>query len=128
MNTVIKTICAVILTNILLPNVSFAEGDALAGADTFKKKCVICHTVEKDGKAKIGPNLFGIYNTKAGEADGYNYSKGLIEANLTWDDATLDAYLLKPRDVVNKGKMIFVGFKKEQDRQDVIAYLKTLKE
>ncbi|MBT6033488.1 MAG: MFS transporter, partial [Kordiimonadaceae bacterium] len=45
-----------------------------------------------------------------------------------WDDATLDAYLLKPRDVVKKGKMVFAGFKKEKDRNDVIAYLKTLKD
>ena len=53
MNTVIKTICAVILTNILLPNVSFAEGDALAGADTFKKNVLFAIPLKKMEKRKL---------------------------------------------------------------------------
>jgi cytochrome c len=107
---------------------SLAEGDIVKGAATFKKKCRICHNFAKGDKSKIGPNLFGIHNIKAGQSEGYKYSKGIIAADLTWDDATLDAYLLKPRDVVKKGKMVFAGFKKEKDRNDVIAYLKTLKD
>ncbi len=128
MKSVIKFFSIVILSSLLLPMTSLAEGDAVKGENTFKKKCKICHTTAKGDKAKIGPNLYGVHNTKAAQFEGYKYSKGIIAADLTWDDATLDAYLLKPKDVVKRGKMIFVGFKKETDRNDVIAYLKTLKD
>ncbi|MBT5186357.1 MAG: cytochrome c family protein [Kordiimonadaceae bacterium] len=117
-----------VMSSVLFPMTSLAEGDIEKGAATFKKKCKICHNFAKGDKSKIGPNLFGIHNMKAGQKEGYKYSKGIIAADLTWDDATLDAYLLKPRDVVKKGKMVFAGFKKEKDRNDVIAYLKTLKD
>lgn len=128
MKFVFKLIAIAVFTCIVLPFSAFAEGSAADGEASFKKKCRICHTADKGGAAKIGPNLFGIHNMKAGQYEGYKYSKGLIEADLTWDDATLDAYLLKPRDVVKRGKMVFAGFKKPQDREDMIAYLKTLKD
>lgn len=128
MNNIMTIASFVIMSLITFPVASFAQGDAVVGENTFKKKCRLCHTYTKGDKAKIGPNLFNVHNRKAGLFEGYKYSKGLIAADLTWDDATLDAYLLKPRDVVKKGKMIFAGFKKEKDRNNVIAYLKTLKE
>ncbi|MBL4602248.1 MAG: c-type cytochrome [Emcibacteraceae bacterium] len=128
MKSVLKVISVVIFTCVLFPLVASAEGDAAVGENTFKKKCKICHTTVKGDKAKIGPNLYGIHDRKAGQFVGYKYSKGIIAADLTWDDATLDAYLLKPRDVVKRGKMIFAGFRKEKDRNNVIAYLKTLKD
>jgi cytochrome c len=128
MKCIFKLMAAVFITSLFLPLTAHAEGDAVKGEATFKKKCKICHTVAKGDRAKIGPNLYGIYGKKAGQFEGYRYSKGIIAADLTWDEATLDAYLLKPRDVVKRGKMIFAGFKKEKDRQDVIAYLETLKD
>lgn len=128
MKNFLKVIGLIIITGLFFPLSAFAEGDATKGTTTFKKKCRVCHHVTKGDKAKIGPNLYGIHNRKAGLFEGFNYSKGLIAADLTWDDATLDAYLLKPRDVIKKGKMMFAGVKKEKDRDDVIAYLKTLKE
>jgi|TARA_R110002096_G_scaffold435927_1_gene664270 cytochrome c len=128
MKSVLKLIAVIFVTSVLVPFTASAEGDPAKGEATFKKKCRICHTSVKGDKAKIGPNLYGVHSKKAGQFEGYKYSKGIIEADLTWDDATLDAYLLKPKDVVKRGKMIFAGFKKEKDRQDVIAYLKTLKD
>lgn len=128
MKSIFKIIAATALTAIIFPISAYAEGDAVAGEDTFNKKCKICHTTDKGGDAKIGPNLYGVYDTKAGQFAGYKYSKGLVDADLTWDDATLDAYLLKPRDVIKRGKMVFAGLRKPQDREDMIAYLKTLKD
>lgn len=127
MKSFLKIIAATVLTAIVFPTGAYAEGDAAAGEANFNKKCKICHTTEQGGDAKIGPNLFGVHNMKAGQFAGYKYSKGLIEADLTWDDATLDAYLLKPRDVVKRGKMVFAGLRKPEERADMIAYLKTLK-
>lgn len=126
MKSVYKISFILLIANLLLPFAAFADGDAASGEALFQKKCKICHTNEKGDKAKIGPNLYGVYERKAGHFEDYKYSKNMLDANLTWDDATLDAYLEKPKDVVPKGKMVFAGFKKEQDRLDVIAYLKSL--
>ncbi len=128
MKIVMNFVSVMIMSLIALPMTSFAQGDAVAGEKTFKKKCRICHTYTKGDKAKIGPNLYGVAGRKAGQFEGYKYSKGLNAADLTWDDVTLDAYLLKPKAIIKKGKMIFAGFKKEKDRNNVIAYLKTLKD
>ncbi|MDG1995390.1 MAG: cytochrome c family protein [Emcibacteraceae bacterium] len=128
MKSLLKVLSIVIVSSIASVSTSYAEGDAVKGAATFKKKCRVCHNFAKGEKAKIGPNLYGVQGNKAAQFEGYKYSKGIIAADLTWDDATLDAYLLKPKDVVKRGKMIFAGFKKQKDRDDVIAFLKTLQD
>lgn len=104
---------------------SFAEGDAVKGKKVFKK-CKACHTVDNGGKNLVGPNLFGIVGKKAAQKEGYKYSKAMTASGLTWDEATLNTYLTKPKALVKKTKMTFVGLKKEKHRANVIAYLKTL--
>ncbi|MCY4039021.1 MAG: cytochrome c family protein [Hyphomicrobiales bacterium] len=102
------------------------SGDAMRGKKIFRK-CRACHTVEKDGPSRIGPNLWGIVDQAAGALEGYKYSKALIEraeAGLIWDSESLDAYLRKPREFLKGGKMMFAGLRKEQDRLDVIIYLR----
>jgi cytochrome c len=100
-------------------------GDAEAGKTAFKK-CALCHTTEA-GKNKIGPSLFGIVGRKSATLDGFNYSEAMKNFNHTWDEATLDTYLADPRATVPGTKMIFPGIKDQKERQDVIAYLETLK-
>lgn len=97
--------------------------DAAKGEKAFAK-CKACHTIDKGGKNRVGPNLHGVVGRKAGAVDGYKYSKGMMESGLTWDEATLDKYLEKPKDVVPKTKMAFAGVKKADERADLIAYLK----
>lgn len=103
---------------------AFADGDAEKGEKVFKK-CKACHTIEKDGGNKIGPNLFGIVGRKSGSVAGYKYSKAMLEKNVMWDEANLDTYLAKPKDFVKGTKMSFAGIKKEDQREDLIAYLNT---
>jgi len=102
-----------------------SAGDVAKGAKIFKR-CAACHTVDADGKNKVGPNLHGFFGKAAGGKD-FKYSKAFMDANLTWDDATLDAWIKKPKDVVKKTKMLFAGIKNDKQRADLIAYLKTLK-
>lgn len=104
---------------------SLADGDAVKGKKVFKK-CKACHTVNAGGKNLVGPNLFGIVGQKAAQKEGYKYSKAMKASGLTWDEATLDTYLTKPRKMVKKTKMTFAGLKKEKQRANVIAYLKSL--
>ncbi len=107
-----------------------AEGDAAKGERVFKK-CMACHAVGEGAKNKVGPQLNGVVDAAWGHIEGYKYSKALLEgaeAGNVWDEATLDAYLTKPKDVIKKGKMAFAGLRKEQDRADVIAYLSQFNE
>jgi cytochrome c len=103
---------------------AYADGNAAKGEKVFNK-CKACHTVEQGGKNKNGPNLFGVVGKKAGSVEGYNYSKAMKNADLTWDEANLDEYLKKPKAFVKGTKMSFVGLKKKKDRENLIAYLKT---
>ena len=102
-----------------------ATADAEAGKTEFKK-CALCHTTEA-GKNKVGPSLFGVVGRKSASLDGYNYSEAMKKFDHIWDAQTLDTYLSDPRGSVPNTKMIFPGIKDEKERQDVIAYLETLK-
>lgn len=104
-------------------------GDADAGANVFKKKCKTCHTLE-EGKHKTGPSLLGIVGRKAGTTDFKRY-KGLKEADWTWDEALLDEYIMDPKKFVKargaKSTSMTFKLKKDEDRADVIEFLKTQK-
>ena len=103
-----------------------AAGDAAAGQALFKQKCGICHSPVQ-GQNKIGPSLYGVVGRKAGSLADYTYSDAMKNANRTWDAATLDDYLTNPRQKIPGVKMIFAGLPEASDRQNVIAYLSTLK-
>jgi cytochrome c len=101
---------------------AFADGDADKGKKVYNK-CKACHTLEA-GKNRIGPSLHGIMGRAAGTVDGFKYSSAMAESGLTWDEATLAKYLEDPRGFIPGNKMAFPGLKKEDDRADVIAYIK----
>jgi cytochrome c len=109
---------------------SAAAGSALAadieaGKTTFKK-CALCHT-DEPGKNKIGPSLFGIVGRKSASLDNYNYSDAMKNFKHTWTPQTLDTYLMDPHAEVPGTKMIFPGIKDKTERENLIAYLETLK-
>ena len=99
-----------------------AEGDAKQGEAVFKKHCAVCHTTEAE-KNKIGPSLHGIVGRHTGAVGNFQYSEAMKKADKTWDEKTLDVYLVNPRETIPNTKMIFAGLKSEQDRQNLIAYL-----
>jgi cytochrome c len=107
----------------VISGTAFAEGNPAAGAKVFNK-CKACHTLKEGGKHKVGPNLHNIVGRAAGVAERYRYSKAMAKSGITWDEATLIAFLEKPRKYVKGTKMSFAGLKKLADRENVIAYLK----
>lgn len=94
---------------------------AAAGQQVYRK-CQACHSLEP-GKNGLGPTLNGIVGEKAGHVSNYNYSPAMKNSGLTWDAATLNAYLTDPQKTVPGNKMPFPGLKTENERSAVIAYL-----
>jgi cytochrome c len=104
-----------------------AEGDAAKGEKVYGK-CKACHQVGADAKNRVGPELNGIVGRAAGAAEGFKYSDALMAKageGLVWTEENLATYLEKPKDFIPGTKMSFAGLRKEEDRADVIAYLKT---
>jgi len=107
---------------------AMADGDADDGKKTFRRKCMGCHTVDKGGADRTGPNLWGIIGKEKGIAEGYRYSTPMKALGGVWSEAEIKAFIAGPRTFLPDTKMTFAGLKKEEDRADIIAYLKTLKD
>lgn len=117
---------AILLATAALSGTALAEGNAENGETVFRK-CSACHAVGPKARNKVGPHLNQIIGRKAGSLENYSYSaafKALEEKGFIWDEETLFEYLEKPRDLVERTKMVFAGLRDEADRKDLIAYLK----
>lgn len=132
-----KFLFASVAAALLISGPVVASGDAAKGEKFAKKRCGACHSFEKGGKHKVGPNLFGVTRRGPAKADGYSYSKHLSKAaaeGFSWNAEELDLYLTDPTKFLRKktgnkkarSKMVF-KLKKKKDRQNVIAYLESLK-
>ena len=120
----IKTLPLIALGFALSTTPALASGDVAAGEKVFKK-CKACHVVDAE-KHKTGPHLVNIMGRLAGGADGYKkYSNAMKSSGIVWNEESLDGYLKKPEAYVRGTRMLFVGLRKESDRANVIAYLKS---
>lgn len=100
----------------------------VANGEKLVKACAACHSFDKGGPNKVGPNLWNVVgNHRAHLGDGFAYSAAMkAQADQKWDYESLNAFLNKPKDVVPGTKMAYAGMKKPTDRADVIAYLRSL--
>jgi cytochrome c2 len=120
----IKTLPLIVLGFGLSATPALASGDVAAGEKVFKK-CKACHVVDAE-KHKTGPHLVNIMGRAAGSADGYKkYSDAMKSSGIVWNEETLDGYLEKPKAYLKGTRMAFAGLRKEEDRANVIAYLKS---
>ena len=112
----------IVMIATLMMSISAQAEDIVQGEKVFKK-CRACHVVDAE-KNKTGPHLVNIIGRQAGSLESYKrYSKAMKASGIIWDAETLDGYLKSPKKYLKGTKMAFAGLKKEQDRQNVIAYL-----
>ena len=99
-----------------------AAGDADKGKKVFRK-CMACHSL-KEGENKVGPSLHGVFGRHAGAVEGFKYSDALKSSDVVWDEESIAHWVEAPKDFIPKNKMAFAGVRKEDERADLIAYLK----
>jgi cytochrome c len=104
----------------LLQTSSAEKGAAAA------KKCAACHTFEKGGPNRVGPNLFGIVDRARASEAGFNYSAAMKAKTGKWTYDDLNKFIANPKGFIAGTAMGFAGITKDSERADVINYLHTL--
>lgn len=106
-----------------------ATADAAAGESAFRP-CAACHTVDKGGANRVGPNLWDIVNRPIASHEGFSYSAGMRDFSqgntVHWDYEHLSQFLKAPRSYVSGTAMAFAGIKNPQQEANLIAYLRTM--
>ncbi|HYG91896.1 MAG TPA: cytochrome c family protein [Azospirillum sp.] len=108
-----------------------AIGPLLASADlaagqTAAKACAACHSFNKGEPGKVGPNLYGLVGGPKAHVQGFAYSDALAKKGGNWDYEDLNRFLHDPKGYAPGTKMTFAGVKKDQERANIIAYLRSL--
>jgi cytochrome c len=97
-------------------------GDQARGARLYIQ-CRACHTIGAGERDGVGPNLNNVVGSRAASRGGFAYSPALKASGVTWNAASLDAFIARPTGFVPGSRMAFAGVASAQSRRDIIAYL-----
>jgi cytochrome c len=116
---------ALLVLAALVPLVALGlpPGDPKRG-ETIYGRCFACHAIDRD---RTGPRHAGLFGRRAGSVPDFPYSPAMKkagEAGLVWNDETLDKFLQNPTKFIPGTRMTYAGVKNDQDRADLLAYLK----
>lgn len=117
---ILAVIGALAVSTLIASATQAATGDPMHGAQIYQR-CQLCHSIEHD---LVGPRHLGLFGRRAGSIGGYPYSAAMRDSGITWSEETLNQFLSGPQAFVPGTRMTFTGLPNEQDRADVIAYLK----
>jgi cytochrome c len=111
-----------------LPAAAHAQtaGDAAKGEKAFAK-CKACHVADAETN-RVGPHLKGLIGRNVASVENYKYSEAMLEfakTNPVWTEDLFLQYIENPKAMVPKTKMVYPGSKKEEERADLLAFLKT---
>ena len=121
--TKLFSLCAASVVFFAAPGTLAAD---IAKGKRLAKKCTVCHTLNKGGKNKLGPNLFDIMGKPAASVKGYKYSKAMVTSGIIWDEVSFTEFLTRPKKFLKGTKMSYSGLKRAVQRADLLAYFKTL--
>lgn len=98
------------------------------GWNSPARPCVVCHSLEKGGLPRVGPNLWGIVGAPKARVKGYGYSHALATAGGVWTKQELDQYLTKPDRFLPGTSKTITGLPNARERMEIIEFLATLKD
>jgi len=102
------------------------DRNTLGAGKILYMRCISCHTITKNGRHLVGPNLWGLVGARAGTKEGFKgYSASLLESNILWSREALDKYIQDPESFLPGTNMIYKGLPKKKDRFALIAYIET---
>jgi cytochrome c len=108
-------------------NAAPAGGDVAHGRQLAQTSCGPCHSFDRGGAARVGPDLYGVAGRKVASVPGFNYSAGLkAHQGENWTPGDLDSFLKSPAAFAPGTMMAFPGIVSDSDRRDIIAYLESL--
>jgi cytochrome c len=120
----------IVISSLLLMTASLAiaqsnttAGSALKGKEIYGARCSACHSVDDN---RVGPMHLGVFGRKAGSVKSYPYSEALSKSKVVWSRDTLTAWLTNPEMLI-PGQRMGYAMDNAKDREDVVAYLATLK-
>lgn len=96
----------------------------LSQGDRLWFQCRACHTLKTGEPHKLGPNLHGVMDARAGTRKGFRYSKALKSSKVVWDDETMDKWIEKPNSVLTGHRMSYVGIRDAKKRAILIEFLR----
>ncbi len=105
-----------------IPAELFAKADATAG-EAIAKKCAVCHTFDKGGANKVGPNLYGVIDRPRGSIADFTYSDAIKKLGGNWAPQDIAAFIFNPKAYAPGTRMGFAGLPKPEDRANVLAFL-----
>ncbi len=123
--TTLAVLAAIASAAPLLPAAA-QDGDADAGRRVFAQ-CRACHIIDATPRNSVGPNLYALWDRRAGMREGFRYSANMTAlgaAGHVWNEANLRAYLTDPKAVAPQGSMAFAGIRNPEQMTNLIAFLR----
>jgi cytochrome c len=112
---------------VLLASLSAATAEAAdiaKGQAAYVRQCAICHTIDKGGDNRLGPNLFGIVGKRAGTVPGFKYTNAFrTTATFEWNEGLLGPWIALPSVMVPGTAMATFPGVSDRDKDDIVAYV-----